>query len=185
MSVQDQEISMQLQERLRTVIRDVPDFPKPGILFKDITPILMDVDLCKDIVDGMYKAFADQKIDGIVGVESRGFLFGLMLAQKFRVPFIPIRKKGKLPYKTISYEYKLEYGSATMEVHADAITSGANFLVHDDLLATGGTAAAAAELIQGQGGNVAGFCFLVSLGFLNGQDVLNKYSPNSISLINY
>lgn len=185
MSQTIQPVSTQLQERLRTVIRDVPDFPKPGILFKDITPILLDVDLCKDIVDGMYDAFADQKIDGIVGVESRGFLFGLMLAQKFRVPFIPIRKKGKLPYKTVSYEYQLEYGSATMEVHADAISAGSNLLVHDDLLATGGTAAAAAELIRGQGGSVAGFCFLVSLGFLNGQQVLNQYSQKTISLINY
>ncbi|HNP48929.1 MAG TPA: adenine phosphoribosyltransferase [Bacteroidia bacterium] len=177
--------SLHLEDRLKNSIRDVPNFPKQGILFKDITPILLDVELCKDIVDALYASFSDQKIDGIVGVESRGFLFGLMLAQKFKVPFIPIRKKGKLPYKTVSYEYKLEYGSAIMEVHADAITSGANFLVHDDLLATGGTAAAAAELIRGQGGHVAGFCFLVSLGFLNGQNVLNQYSKNTISLINY
>ena len=174
-----------LEFRLKASIRDIPDFPQPGILFKDITPILNDSQLCKDIVDQMHGAFQDIKIDGIVGVESRGFLFGLMLAQKFNVPFIPIRKKGKLPYKTISYEYKLEYGSAIMEVHADAIPEGANFLVHDDLLATGGTAAAAAELIQMQNGKVAGFAFLVGLDFLNGKNVLQKYSKEVMTLMSY
>lgn len=176
---------MDLQNRLRTVIRDIPDFPQPGILFKDITPILLDAELCRDIVEAMYVSFKGQQIDGIVGVESRGFLFGLMLAQKFNVPFIPIRKKGKLPYKTISYEYNLEYGSATMEVHADAIPAGSRFLVHDDLLATGGTASAAAELIKMQKGNVAGFAFLVGLDFLNGRDAIKKHSENILTLINF
>ena len=174
-----------LDIRLREAIRDIADFPKPGILFKDITPILIDANLCKDIVDEIHSSFHSAKIDGIVGVESRGFLFGLMLAQKFNVPFIPIRKKGKLPYKTVSYEYTLEYGTATMEMHSDAITSGSNFLVHDDLLATGGTAAAAAELIMLQKGNVAGFAFLVGLDFLNGKNMLSKYSTDIRTLINY
>ncbi len=174
-----------LEERIRESIRDIPDFPQPGILFKDITPILIDADLCKDIVDELYAGFKSAKIDAIVGVESRGFLFGLMLAQKFNVPFIPIRKKGKLPYKTVSYEYNLEYGSAVMEVHADAIRPGMNLLVHDDLLATGGTAAAAAELIIMLQGNIAGFAFLVGLEFLNGQDVLRKYSNKITTLVNY
>ncbi len=174
-----------IENRLKESIRDIPDFPKPGILFKDITPILIDVQLCKDIVDEIYIRFQGIMIDGIVGVESRGFLFGLMLAQKFNVPFVPIRKKGKLPYKTISYEYYLEYGSAIMEVHADAIKSGMNFLVHDDLLATGGTAAAAAELIKMQNATVAGFAFLVGLDFLNGKEVLKKYSNEVKILVSY
>lgn len=174
-----------LEIRLKKSIRDIADFPKPGILFKDITPILIDPELCKDIVEEMYISFINVKIDGIVGVESRGFLFGLMLAQKFNVPFIPIRKKGKLPYKTISYEYNLEYGSAVMEMHDDAIKEGGNFLVHDDLLATGGTAAAAAELIKMKKGKVAGFTFLVGLDFLAGKEALKKYSNEVKTLVSY
>lgn len=174
-----------LEQRIRESIRDIPDFPQPGIIFKDITPILIDAELCRDIVEELFQSFRGKKIDGIVGVESRGFLFGLMLAQKFDVPFIPIRKKGKLPYKTISFEYKLEYGSAVMEVHSDAVHPGANLLVHDDLLATGGTAAAAAELIRIQNGNVAGFAFLVGLDFLNGKEILSKYSPDVRTLVTY
>ncbi len=174
-----------LEQRIKEAIRDIPDFPQPGIMFKDITPILLDAKLCLDIVNQLYDSFKGKKIDGIVGVESRGFLFGLMLAQKFNVPFIPIRKKGKLPYKTVSFEYKLEYGSAVMEVHADAIRPGSNILVHDDLLATGGTAAAAAELILNQKGKVAGFAFLVGLNFLNGKDVLHKYTTDVLELVTY
>src|SRR6185295_8258299 len=108
---------MDLTERIKDAIRDVPDFPKPGILFRDIVPVLSDSALCKDIVEAFFNSFKDKKIDGIIGIESRGFLFGMMLAQKFEVPFIPVRKKGKLPYKTVFYEYTLEYGSATIEVH--------------------------------------------------------------------
>ncbi|TAH42052.1 MAG: adenine phosphoribosyltransferase [Bacteroidetes bacterium] len=174
-----------LDIRLREVIRDIADFPKPGILFKDITPILIDSILCKDITDALHDSFQGTRVDGIVGVESRGFLFGLMLAQKFNVPFIPIRKKGKLPYKTVSYEYTLEYGTETMEMHSDAISSGSNFLVHDDLLATGGTAAAAAELIRLQNGNVAGFAFLVGLDFLEGRNKLSQYSKDIKTLVSY
>ncbi len=176
---------MSLQERIQSAIRDVPDFPKPGILFKDITPILKDPALCKDIVDEFHSLFSGKNIDCIVGVESRGFLFGMMLAQKFNVPFVPVRKHGKLPFKTISYKYDLEYGSSIMEVHVDAIKPGSNVLIHDDLLATGGTAAAAAELVKMQKGNIAGFAFLVTLDFLKGNDVLKKHSSNINSLVNY
>jgi len=176
---------MQLQERLRTVIRDIPDFPKPGILFKDITPVLKDMELSKAVVNGFYESFSKDKIDGVVGIESRGFLFGMMLAQKFNVPFIPVRKHGKLPFKTISYKYDLEYGSSIVELHTDAFAPGSNMLIHDDLLATGGTAAAAAELVKMLEGNVSGFCFLVGLDFLNGKEILKKHSNKIVTLIDY
>ncbi|MCW3103011.1 MAG: adenine phosphoribosyltransferase [Bacteroidetes bacterium] len=174
-----------LEEKIKSVIRDVPDFPKPGILFKDITPILHDQKLCRAIVDEFAQRLSGQKIDAIVGIESRGFLFGFALATKMNVPFILVRKAGKLPYKKISHEYTLEYGSAKVEMHEEEIQPGWNVLIHDDLLATGGTAEAAARLIQMQGGKVAGFAFLVELGFLNGKDKLGQYSANSISLVNY
>jgi adenine phosphoribosyltransferase len=174
-----------LQTRIKQAIRDVPDFPKPGILFKDITPILMDHKLSIDIAEQMAMQVSDWKVDAIVGVESRGFLFGMMTAQALRVPFIPVRKAGKLPYETISHEYDLEYGSAKVEMHVDAIKPGWNVLIHDDLLATGGTACAAAELIQKQNGTVAGFAFLVTLDFLNGKNKLDAYSKNFSSLVNY
>lgn len=174
-----------LQTRIKEAIRDVPDFPKPGILFKDITPILLDHKLCIDIAEQMATQVAHWNIDAIVGVESRGFLFGMMTAQALKVPFVPVRKAGKLPYQTISHEYQLEYGTAKVEMHTDAIQPGWNVLIHDDLLATGGTACAAAELIQKQKGNVAGFAFIVTLDFLNGQEVLKQYSDNFTSLVNY
>jgi adenine phosphoribosyltransferase len=176
---------MHLQERLRSVIRDIPDFPKPGILFKDITPVLKDMELSKEVVNGFYESFSQQKIDGVIGIESRGFLYGMLLAQKFNVPFIPVRKHGKLPYKTISYKYDLEYGSSIVELHVDAFKEGSNILIHDDLLATGGTAAAAAELIKMLKGNVAGFTFLVGLDFLKGKEVLKKHSDKIVTLIDY
>ncbi len=174
-----------LQTRIKQAIRDVPDFPKPGILFKDITPILLDYKLSIDIAEDLATLVSSWKVDAIVGVESRGFLFGMMTAQALRVPFIPIRKAGKLPYQTVSHEYDLEYGSAKVEMHVDVIEPGWNVLIHDDLLATGGTAGAAAELIKKQHGTVAGFAFLVELGFLNGTDVLKQYSENILSLVNY
>ena len=174
-----------LQTRVKQAIRDVPDFPKPGILFKDITPILLDHQLSVDIAQELANRVSDWKVDAIVGVESRGFFFGMMVAQALRIPFIPVRKAGKLPYETVSHEYELEYGSAKVEMHIDAIKPGWNVLIHDDLLATGGTACAAAELIQKQKGNVAGFAFLVTLDFLNGREALNGYSSNFISLVNY
>lgn len=174
-----------LEIRIKEAIRDVPDFPKPGILFKDITPILLDHQLSMDIAEQMATLVSDWRIDAVVGVESRGFLFGMMTAQALRVPFIPVRKKGKLPYNTVSHEYELEYGTATVEMHTDVIEPGWNVLIHDDLLATGGTACAASELIQKQNGTVAGFAFIVTLDLLNGKEQLKKYTDNFISLTNY
>jgi len=176
---------MDLQSRIKSAIRDIPDFPKPGILFKDITPVLADAALCKAIVEGFADQLRSKKIDGIVGIESRGFLFGMMLAQQFNVPFLPVRKKGKLPFKTYSYEYTLEYGSAVMEMHIDSVSKGSSVLIHDDLLATGGTAAAAAELVKMQGGTVAAFSFLISLDFLHGKEKLNRHSDTILSLVNF
>lgn len=174
-----------LAEKLNKVIRDVPDFPKPGIIFKDITPILLDAELTREIVNDMAKTFENQNIDAIVGIESRGFWFGIMLANKLNIPFIPIRKKGKLPYKTMSYKYDLEYGSAEVEIHEDAIQENWNVLIHDDLLATGGTAIAAAELVKIQKGNVAGFSFVVELDFLDGNKNISGYSENISSLVHF
>ena len=131
-----------LKTKIDSVIREVPDFPKPGIMFKDITPILQDPVLCKEITDEICNHFRS-KVDVIVGVESRGFLFGMLIAQQLKVPFVTVRKKGKLPYKTVSYKYDLEYGSAEIEMHVDAIRKNDRVMVHDDLLATGGTAKAA------------------------------------------
>jgi adenine phosphoribosyltransferase len=174
-----------LVEKIKGAIRDVPDFPKPGIIFKDITPIFYDQSLCREITEAFVDIFKGEKIDAIVGVESRGFLFGLLLANRLHVPFVLVRKSGKLPYKVISHEYDLEYGSAKIEMHIDAIKPGWNVLVHDDLLATGGTAAAAAHLIKQQGASVAGFAFLVELEFLGGGKKLEQFSDNIISLVHY
>lgn len=174
-----------ISNQLKAVIRDVYDFPKPGIIFKDITPILLDAKLTKEVVSALAKDTEHLNLNAIVGIESRGFWFGIMLANELGIPFIPIRKKGKLPYKTLSYKYDLEYGSAEVEVHEDAIQKNWNVLVHDDLLATGGTAKAAAELILMQGGSVAGFSFVVELDFLDGRTELLKYSKNIISLTNF
>ncbi|RZL32052.1 MAG: adenine phosphoribosyltransferase, partial [Pedobacter sp.] len=137
-----------LQDKIKQTLRDVADFPKPGIIFKDITPVLKDAALCKEITEALAQQLKEVKIDVVAGIESRGFLFGLALAQALNVPFVPIRKAGKLPYKTIKQSYDLEYGSATLEVHEDAFTSGQNVLIHDDLLATGGTVVAASQLVE-------------------------------------
>ncbi len=172
-----------LRNRLEKAIRDVPDFPKPGIVFKDITPILSDPLLSNDVCEAFVDRWKSEEIDGIVGVESRGFLFGPYLAMKLGVPFIPVRKVGKLPYKTLNFSYDLEYGSAEIEMHIDAIAPGQKIMIHDDLLATGGSAAAASELIIKAGGKVAGYSFIIELGFLNGKEVLKQYSDNIQSLI--
>ena len=174
-----------LQTKIKSVIRDVADFPKPGILFKDITPILRDQQLCNEIVNEFVKQINNKNIDAIVGIESRGFLFGFALANKLNVPFILVRKAGKLPYKTISYEYELEYGNDKMEMQVNDIKPGWNVLIHDDLLATGGTAAAAAKLVQMQKGNVEGFMFIVELEFLKGKEKLKAYTDTISSLVYY
>ena len=176
---------MNLEEKIKSTIRDVADFPKEGIIFKDITPVLANAQLCSEIVDALVEHYKDQKLDAIAGIESRGFFFGFLLANRLGIPFIPIRKAGKLPFKTVSIVYALEYGTAKIEMNVDAVTEGMRVLVHDDLLATGGTAAAAAELIKAQGGEVAGFGFMVNLDFLNGSKNLVKHSDNIYSIIKY
>jgi adenine phosphoribosyltransferase len=175
----------ELSDRLRETMREIPDFPKPGIRFKDITPILQNPLLCGDIVSALADRFRDAGVQAIAGIESRGFLFGMMLAQLLQVPFVVIRKKGKLPYKTISFKYDLEYGSAEMEIHVDALLPGSKVLIHDDLLATGGTAAAAAELVRLSGGQVVGFAFVVELSELNGLSKISPYSNNICNLITF
>ena len=174
-----------LAQKLDAAIRNVPDFPKPGILFKDITPILSDPALCRQIVETMYAHFADKGLEVIVGIESRGFLFGMLLAVKLNIPFVPIRKKGKLPAETISRSYALEYGEATIEIHADAFPKGARVLIHDDLLATGGTVVAASELVQQMNGEIAGYAFLINLDFLGGKGRLIPFSEDILTLIDY
>lgn len=174
-----------ISDRLKSVIRDIYDFPKPGIIFKDVTPIFKDAQLCTEVTEAFIERLKDTKVDVVAGVESRGFLFGLMLANKLGVPFVPVRKPGKLPFSIVKKSYELEYGSASIEIHTDAFEPGSHVLIHDDLLATGGTAEAAAELITELGGIVTGFAFVISLDFLNGKERLEQYSPNIITLANY
>jgi len=174
-----------IDQQIRAAIRDIPDFPKPGIIFKDITPILKDPVLCEGIVDAFVEKLEGVQIDVVAGVESRGFLFGLTLANKLRVPFVPVRKAGKLPYTIKQKAYKLEYGTATIEMHTDAIEPGQHVLLHDDLLATGGTVTAASELIQELGGIISGFSFVVELGFLNGHERIAPISGNIVVLTKY
>ena len=174
-----------ISDRLDKAIRTVPNFPKDGIKFKDITPLLMDKSLTDEIIDSFVRKISQIKIDAIIGIESRGFLYGFLLANKIGVPFIPIRKSGKLPCRTIKYKYDLEYGSSEIEIHVNDIKKGWNVLIHDDLLATGGTACAAAELIKMANANIVGFAFIVSLTYLNPYKRLNFYSNNIISLVDY
>ncbi len=175
---------MKLTERINQSIRDVVDFPKKGIVFKDITPILKDAQLSKDICDELSLKF-DSEVTHIAGIESRGFLFGFPAAMKKDISFILIRKKGKLPYTTASLKYDLEYGSAEIEMHIDAVKKGDRVIIHDDLLATGGTAVAAAKLITQQGAQVVGFSFIVELSFLNGRDLLLEFTQNINSIIKF
>ncbi len=170
---------------IKQTVRDVPDFPKPGIVFKDITPILKDHLLCAAIVKALAGQVNGLEIDVVAGIESRGFLFGPSLAQSLGVPFIPIRKAGKLPYKTIRESYDLEYGSATIECHEDALFKGQKVLIHDDLLATGGTVVAASKLVEQLGASISGYSFIISLDFLKGKDRLIPYSESVFSLAAY
>lgn len=176
---------MKLSEKLENTIRDVVDFPKEGIVFKDISTIMLDADLSNEIVEALYQKHKNSSLDAIAGIESRGFLFGFPLAMRLGIPFVLIRKQGKLPYNKISHSYDLEYGSAVIEMHTDAVKSNQRVLVHDDLLATGGSAAAAAELISKCGGVIAGFDFLVTLDFLDGKEKLKNYSDNITNLVGY
>lgn len=165
---------MLLTDSVKSLIRDVPDFPKPGIIFKDITPLLENPAVVKSVVKALVEPFQNQKIDAVAAIEARGFLFGFLIAQELSVPFIPVRKEGKLPYKKISQSYTLEYGSASIEVHEDAVIPNWKVVIHDDLLATGGTANAAGLLIERLGGELAGFSFIVNLSFLGGGALLEK-----------
>ncbi len=174
-----------IEQQIKAAVRDIPDFPKPGIIFKDITTILKDPALCVAIVDEFVERVKGIKIDAVAGVESRGFLFGLTLATKLGVPFIPVRKAGKLPYTIKQKVYELEYGTATIEMHTDAFEPGQHILLHDDLLATGGTVTAASELIQEMGGIVSGFSFVVGLGFLKGKEKIAPISDKIIVLAEY
>jgi len=174
-----------ISQKLDAAIREVPDFPKVGINFKDITTLLLNPELSTEIIDVFIAELSNVKVDAIVGVESRGFLFGFLLANKMGVPFIPIRKVGKLPGETLKFKYDLEYGSAEVEVHKSDIKEGWNVVVHDDLLATGGTACAASELIQQLGAKVSAFAFVISLDFLKGNEKLEKYTSKIISLKRY
>ena len=176
---------MNLTEKLKSTIRDVIDFPKEGIVFKDITTIMLDAGLSNEVLDHLTELYKGKNIEAVAGLESRGFLFGFPLAMRLGVPFILIRKQGKLPYNKISHAYDLEYGSAVIEMHTDAIQIGQRVLIHDDLLATGGSATAAAELITKCGGVVAGFDFLVSLDFLEGDKKLESYSYNISKLVSF
>lgn len=176
---------MKLEENIKNIIRDIPDFPKPGIIFKDITPILANPKLVGSIVDWFGEKAKKDQIDVIVGVESRGFLFGMLIAERLGLPFVPVRKEGKLPYKTLKHSYQLEYGSATMEIHQDAIKAGERVMIHDDLLATGGTAAAAAQLVEQLGGQACNFTFLIELGFLEGKKRLGTKNESVYSIVTY
>ena len=170
----------QLLLRARAAIRDVPDFPQPGILFKDITPVLADPALFRDVIDYFAETYSSAEVDVVVGIESRGFIFGAPLALELGAAFVPIRKPGKLPYEKVRIDYALEYGNDSLEAHRDAVAHGQRVLVVDDVLATGGTASAATRLVKQLGGDVVGVCFLVELGFLNGRQKLDSVEVHSL-----
>lgn len=174
-----------LQTRIKSTIKDVPNFPKEGIIFKDITPLLLDNQLSKDITKAFVKHAKSLDIDLICGLESRGFLFGNSIAQALDIPFVLIRKQGKLPRETEVFAYDLEYGSAVVEVHREDIPKGSRVLIHDDLLATGGTAFAAASLVEKLEAEVVGFSFIVELAFLNGKDRITSFCEEICALATY
>ncbi|HUF54744.1 MAG TPA: adenine phosphoribosyltransferase [Dehalococcoidia bacterium] len=168
---------------LKQFIRDVPDFPQEGILFRDITPLLQSPEALRHVVDEFTERYREADLQAIVSIESRGFLFGAPLAYNLGLPLVPVRKPGKLPHARMTVEYELEYGTGTLDIHADALKNGDRVLIVDDLLATGGTAMAAARLVELLGGVVHGFAFLVELGFLAGRSQLTGYDVTA--LINY
>lgn len=168
---------MRSNQELRGLVRDVPDFPKPGILFKDITPLLLDPAALRRTIAGLAERFQGGKIDKIAAMESRGFIFAVPLALALGAGFVPLRKPGKLPWKKVKETYELEYGTDALEMHADAVAAGDRVLVVDDLLATGGTAQGAARLIRKCGGQVVGFGFVIELGFLKGRAKLAPLGP--------
>ena len=174
---------MIMPSSLNQLIRSVPDFPKPGIVFRDITPLLADAAGLEEAVDRLAQPYRDRKIDCVAAIESRGFIFGAAVARQLKAGFIPIRKPGKLPASTAQATYELEYGTDTIEIHKDAIQPGQRVLLLDDLLATGGTMAAACWLVNELGGEIVGIAFLIELAFLHGRDKLDGYEV--LSLITY
>jgi adenine phosphoribosyltransferase len=168
---------MQMIEKL---IRDIPDFPKPGIIFKDITPLLADAQALKKTCDLLAEPYKGKSIDKVVGIESRGFIFAPLVAQRLGAGFVPVRKPGKLPAAVHSQSYELEYGTDTVEIHADAIKQGEKVVMLDDLLATGGTMEAACKLAEKVGGQIAGISFVIELGFLPGRERLSGYEVHSL-----
>ncbi|HEY6912685.1 MAG TPA: adenine phosphoribosyltransferase [Myxococcales bacterium] len=172
-------------DRIRALIRDVPDFPQAGIVFKDITPVLADAGAFQDVLDAMEALLRGRGFDRVVAIESRGFIFGATLADRLKIGFSPIRKLGKLPYKTHRVEYALEYGQGVLESHVDAVRAGEKVAVVDDLLATGGTAWGAAQLVQKQEARVGAFLFVVELAFLNGRKRLEGAGGPVETLISY
>jgi adenine phosphoribosyltransferase len=174
-----------LAARLKARIRTVPDFPGPGVLFRDITPLLQDAASLAEAVEAMAVPFAGAGIDAVVGIESRGFLFGPGVALQLRAGFVPLRKPGKLPVTSISEDYELEYGAATLEAHADALTAGQRVLIADDVLATGGTAAAAVRLCRRLGAEVMGCSFLLALAPLGGLERLRDLAPPVRAVMEY
>lgn len=175
--------TMTISDEVKAIIRDIPDFPKKGIVFKDITPLLRHPATFRKAVDALAAELRHKKIDYIAGVESRGFIFSPILAYHLNAGFIPVRKQGKLPYRTEQIAYELEYGDAILEIHQDAVEPGSKVVIVDDLLATGGTALAAIRLIERLGGRVVGLSFLVELAFLQGRDRLRGYDV--FSLVQY
>ncbi|MCT2563338.1 MULTISPECIES: adenine phosphoribosyltransferase [Chryseobacterium] len=176
--------SQELIKRLEQTIENIPDFPIPGIQFKDISPIFLDPKLYEDVITEL-AAFSKGKIDAVCGIESRGYLFGIAIAVALEVPFILIRKAGKLPPPVISEKYDLEYGSAIIETRDGQIKKGQRILIHDDLLATGGTTEAAAKLVEKQGATVSQFSFLIGLKDLNGTEKLSKFGAEVYSILEY
>jgi adenine phosphoribosyltransferase len=170
-------------DELKKYIREVPDFPKPGINFYDITTLLKDPEGLESSIDALTEQCRGMEIDTVIGVESRGFIFGTPLAYQLGVGFVPVRKPKKLPADTASVSYDLEYGTDTLEIHKDAVGEGHNVLIVDDLLATGGTARAVVDLVEGLGGKVVGLHFVIELGFLNGRSKFDGYDVKS--LVNY
>lgn len=166
--------------KLEQFIRDIPDFPKMGIIFKDITTLLMDKEAFKDCINQMGKKYQNQKIDKIAGIEARGFIFGGALSYILDCGFVPIRKKGKLPFNTFSEDYSLEYGTSTIEIHHDSIGEGEKVIIVDDLLATGGTAEASVKLVKQLNADIVALEFLIELEFLNGREKLNGVNVNSL-----
>ena len=169
--------------KLEDHIRTIPGFPKPGILFRDITTLLQDKDAFKQAIAELSKKFKNKKIDYVVAVEARGFILGGAIAEKIGAGFIPVRKKGKLPWKTKSVTYELEYGTDTLEIHEDALNPGCRVLIVDDLLATGGTVSAVAKLVEAQGAQIAGVAFVIELDDLKGREKLKKYPL--VSLVHF